>query len=198
MDLLAKQLRKNDELVTGELTRHWLRKGERLGFGTPPLREYVRSNIGGQVRLPHQPVHPVPAFDLEKLGKPRWPLPSPEVLEEDWTDDPTVGHFVYAHHPDQLAVHFADHFANSHGEARLVVSDRRVAVVYPSKFLGTTGELFTTFCETDPRQVRLSAPFAGRSAPPPRVVRVDFADGSALLLRAPFAGELVARATVTG
>lgn len=193
MDLLAKQLRRNDEVVTEELTRHWLRRGERLGFGTPPLREYVRSNIGRQVRLPHEPLHQVPTFDLEKLGKPRWPLPSTEVLEEDWTDDPTVGHFAYAQHPDQLAVHFADHFANSYGEARLAVSDRRVAVVYPSKFLGTTGGLFTTCCEVDTRQVRLSAPFAGRSAPPPRVVRVGFGDGSVLLLRAPLAAELVAR-----
>lgn len=193
MDLLAKQLRKNDETVTEELNRHWVHKGERLAFGTPPLREYVRASIGGQSRLPHEPLHQMPGFDVEKLGERRWPLPSPEILEEDWTDDPTVGHFASARQPDQLAVHFADHFANSHGEARLAVSDRRVALVYPSKFLGRTGGLFTTFCETDPRQVRISAPYAGRSAPPPRVVRVDFSDGSTLMLRAPFAAELVAR-----
>ena len=95
--------------------------------------------------------------------------------------------------PDQLAVRFADHLANTYGEARLAVSDRRFALVCPSKFLGDTNTLLTTFCEVDARQVRLSAPFAGRSAPPPRVVRVDFGDGSVLLLRAPLAAELVAR-----
>lgn len=193
MAAVDKQLKTNDQIVTEELTQHWLHGGERLVFGTPPLRAYVRANVGGKTRLPHKPLHDVPTFDLEKLGKPRWPLPSPEVLEDDWNDDPSVVHFAWAQHPDQLAVHFADHFANSWGEARLAVSDRRVAVVYPSKFLGGTGSLFTTFCETDPRQVRISAPFVGRSAPLPRVVRLDFADGSALLLRAPLAGQLVGR-----
>jgi hypothetical protein len=178
--------KKNDKIVSDELTRAWLRKGERLRFGVMPVRAHVRANVGGELRLPHEPLHEVPALDREKLGQlPR--LPSPEVAEEDWPDDPAVGHFAWARTADQLAVHYADHFAHSHGEARLAVSDRRVAVVYPSKFLGDPSTLFTTYCETDLRQVRFSAPFAGRSVPPPRVLRADFADGSVLLLRDPLA-----------
>ena len=185
---------KNDRIISGELSRAWLRKGERLRFGAMPVRAHVRANVGGEVRLPHEPLHEVPPLDRAKLGRlPR--SPSPEVIDEDWSDDPAVGHFASARAADQIAVHYADHFANSHGEARLAVSDRRVAVVYPSRFLGDTSTLFTTFCELDARQVRFSAVFAGRSVPPPRVLRADFADGSVLLLRDPLAAAHLERLT---
>lgn len=191
MNVLA---RKNDKIIADELSRAWLRKGERLRFGAMPVRGHVRANVAGEVRLPHEPLHDVPSLDRQKLGQlPR--SPSPEVVDEDWPDDPAVGHFAWAREADQVAVHYADHFANSHGEARLVVSDRRVAVVYPSKFLGDPSTLFTTFCEVDLRQVRFSAPFAGRSVPPPRVLRADFADGSVLLLRDPLAAAHLERVT---
>ncbi|MTD57782.1 hypothetical protein [Amycolatopsis pithecellobii] len=182
--------KKNDEIITGELSRYWTQRGERLGFGSEPIRAYVRARIGDEARLPHEPISDMPELDLGRL---RWPLPSPDVLEEDWSDDPTVGCFVHAEQPDQRAVLFADHLAHSRGEARLAVSDQRVAIVYPTKLFGRNDSVFTTFCETDPRQVRVTAGYVGRSVPPPQVIRVGFADGSVLLLRDPMAAARVAR-----
>ncbi|TVT50108.1 hypothetical protein FNH05_16210 [Amycolatopsis rhizosphaerae] len=182
------------EIVHDELTRFWLRPGERLWFGCAPLRGYVRARIGAETRLPHEPLGAIPPLDL---GASRWPLPAEGVLEQEWTDDPTVAFLALAQRPDQHAVSFGDHFAHSRGEARLAVTTHRVAVVYTTKLfhLPAPGEpLFTTFCELDAGRVRgCTAPYVGRSIPPVRVIRVDFADGSALLLRDPLAARRVGR-----
>ncbi|MBC6456666.1 hypothetical protein [Actinomadura sp. HBU206391] len=185
---------KDDKTLEKELTRHWLRPGERLLFGCAPIHGYVLAQIAAETRHPHEPLRQMPTL---KPAPCLWPLPAKSVLDH-WTDDPTVGFFVQAQHQDQHAVHFGDHLAHSKGEARLVLSSQRISIVYPTNLLHAPAPgapRFTTFCELPVGQVRgLSAPFAGRSVPPVQVIGVDFVDGSTLHLRDPLAGLLVHRA----
>ncbi len=185
MEENPRQAAQNDEIVETELAQYWLAKGERLLLGCPPVRAHVGALVGGHRRAPHVPGRRLPEVRGEK---PRWPLPVEELPPEDWTDDPTLGHWVRADHDGQVAVRFADHLAVSHGEARVVVTDRRIAVVYPTKLLaedpaaGSPG--FSTFEEMDAGHLAaLDAPFLGRSVPPRPVIALRFTDGSELYSR---------------
>jgi hypothetical protein len=190
--LMNLEARKIAEVVEADVTRFWLRPGERLVLAGDPMRGYAAAMVGGQHRVPHAADRPMPAV---KVDPPEWPLPVSGVLD-DWTDDPTLAYWAVAQSPDQLAIRFADHFATSFGDARLVLSDQRLAVLYPSTILAEPSEgPFTTFEETSARAVRgFTAVFSGRSVPPSRVLRVDFADGSTLLFKDVLAAEKVAKA----
>ncbi|MFI6097995.1 hypothetical protein ACIA8G_20750 [Lentzea sp. NPDC051213] len=170
-------------VVVEELTRFWLRPGERLVLGLPPIVGYVGGVVAGSLRVPYSAVGPMPPLELDK---PRWPLPAPPS-PPDWIDDPTLGYWVSAPDVSCLAVQLADHFAFSRGNARLAVSDQRVAVVYPTHlFESKPAQVFTTFAEIPRGAVRsLETVSAGSSLPAPRVVRIAFADGSSLDLRQP-------------
>jgi hypothetical protein len=81
-------------------------------------------------------------------------------------------------------VQLADHFAFSRGNARLAVSDQRVAVVYPTRlFEDKPASVFTTFAEIPRGAVRLENQHVGASLPAAPVVRLSFADGSRLDVR---------------
>jgi hypothetical protein len=184
MDADPRQAAQHDEIVETELTRHWLTEGERLLLGCPPVRAHVGALVAGHRQVPYVPTRATPEVRGER---PRWPLPLEDLPVEDWTDDPTLGYWVDADHADRLAVRLADHLAASHGEARVVVTDRRIAVVYPAAILaGEAAEEpgFRTFEERDARELAaLDAPFLGRSIPPRPVIAFRFADGSTLYAR---------------
>jgi hypothetical protein len=194
MTLVQRGHDKDDEIVERELPKHWIRPGERLLFGCAPIRGYVAARIGTDFRLPYEPLGTVPELDL---GRCRWPLPA-DVEPDHWTDDPTVAFVVEAAHPEQQAVRLGDHLAHSRGEARLVLTSDRVAVIYTTRLfhIPAPGEpLFQTFAEQPSASVLgYSAPYAGRSVPPVQIIRVDFTDGSTLMLRDPLAGRRVGRA----
>ncbi len=179
--LLGRPAVADDEVVVRELTKFWLRPGERLVLGLPPIVGYVGGVVGGSLRVPWEPASPMPPLELDK---PRWPLPAPPS-PPDWIDDPTLGYWVEAPATSCFAVQLADHFAFSRGNARLAVSDQRVAVVYPTHlFEAKPSSVFTTFAEVPRGAVRsLDTPFAGQSVPARPVVRLTFADGSSLALR---------------
>ncbi|MFI9818604.1 hypothetical protein [Saccharothrix variisporea] len=186
----------DDEVVERELNQFWLAPGERLVLGLPPVEAHVAARIGAEVRVPFRAVGEVPELDL---GKEHWPLPTEHVTAQpdvDWVDDRTVGYFVVARQPSDAAVRLADHFAHSRGRARLAASDRRVAVVYPTKLLSKEpGSVFTTFAEVPAGQVAgLDAVFVGNSLGVPPVVRLSFVDGSVLHVRDPQAWQKVQRA----
>ncbi|MBK1783417.1 hypothetical protein JHE00_03690 [Prauserella sp. ASG 168] len=178
------------KLVTKELSQLWLRPGERLLLACVPISGYVGLLLDGELRLPHEPLSPMPEVTL---GTPRWPLPAAFTIESrgaDWADDPTVAFWASARDPAQHAVRFADHFAHSQGEAGLTLTSQRVAVVYPARILADAASrhAFVTVCELAPQSVRsVSGAHVGRSIPNPLVIRVDFADGSTLFVRDPLA-----------
>src|SRR5690606_32370938 len=92
---------------------------------------------------------------------------------------------VHADHDGQDAVLCADHLAASQGMARVVVTDRRIAVLCPTKYLTdepvTDENVFTTLEEMEPHRLAgLDTPFLGRSVPPRRVIESTFAEGSRL------------------
>ncbi|CAL9407007.1 hypothetical protein SUDANB95_01572 [Actinosynnema sp. ALI-1.44] len=186
----------HDEVVERELGQFWLDPGERLLLGLPPIEAHVVARIGADAVVPFRAVGTVP---LLELGKEHWPLPTEHVAanpDVDWVDDPSVGYFVLARQSSDAAVRLADHFAHSRGQARLAVSDRRVAVVYPTKLLSRDPQtVFTTHAEIPASQVaRLDSVFVGNSLGVPPVVRLSFVDGSVLHLRDAFAGGKVRRA----
>ncbi|HUQ57331.1 hypothetical protein [Lentzea sp.] len=173
----------DDDVVVRELTEFWLRPGEHLVLGLPPIVGYVGGVVGGTLHVPWTPAGPMPALELDKL---RWPLPAPPS-PPDWIDDPTLGYWVEAPAASCAAVQLADHFAFSRGNARLAVSDQRVAVVYPTHlFEAKPSSVFTTFAEIPRGAVRsMENAYAGQSLPARPVVRLTFADGSSLALRRP-------------
>ncbi|WP_298182184.1 hypothetical protein [Saccharomonospora sp.] len=171
-----------DEVVETELTRFWLAHGERLLLACPPVRAHVGACIGGRRLVPYIPRKELPSMREQPR---RWPLPMEDLPVEDWVDDPTIGHWVHAEHDEQDAVRCADHLAASQGAARVVVTDRRVAVLCPTKHLTdepvADDNVFTTLEEMEPhRLVGLDTPFLGRSVPPRRIIAFTFADGSEL------------------
>lgn len=181
--LLPEPVPPHDKIVTKELTKFWLRPDERLVLGLPPIPGYVGGVVGGALQLPFEARGPVPELTLDRL---RWPLPAPPS-PPDWIDDPTVGYWVSAPADSCAAVALADHFAHSRGNARLVVSDQRVAVVYPTRlFEAKPSTVFTTFAEIPSHVVRsLDTVSVGQSLPARQAVRLTFVDGSALDVRVP-------------
>jgi hypothetical protein len=171
-----------DKVVATELAKFWLRRGENLVLGLPPVFGYVGGVVGGSMHVPWHPVSEMPPLSLDK---PRWPLPAPPS-PRDWIDDPTLGYWVEAPAPSCLAVRLADHFAFSRGNGRLAVSDQRVAVVYPTHlFEAKPSSVVTTFAELPRDAVRLENPYVGASLPAAPVLRLSFADGSRLDVRQP-------------
>ncbi|KFZ83279.1 hypothetical protein ED92_05085 [Amycolatopsis sp. MJM2582] len=171
-----------DEIVERELHRFWLAPGERLIIGCPPAHGYVGLVLDGELTLPYSASRETPAV----TGKTRWPLPASDVLQGDWTDDPTIAYWVVARTADQTAVRLADHLAGGKGEARLTLSDRRLAVVYPARLLEgeDPAQPFRTFEEMPSGVVRsVSALYLGRSFPPRPVLQFVFADGSVVYQR---------------
>ncbi|MEU0880221.1 hypothetical protein ABZ345_16595 [Lentzea sp. NPDC005914] len=165
-----------------ELTKSWLRRGENLVLGLPPVVGYVGALVGSTLQVLWTAQSPMPPLPQDKL---RWPLPAPPS-PPDWLDDPILGYWLEAPAPSSLAVQLADHFAFSRGNARLAVSDQRVAVVYPTHlFEAKPSSVFTTFAEIPRGAVRLETPVVGASLPVKPVVRLTFADGSRLDLRHP-------------
>ncbi|SDG25261.1 hypothetical protein SAMN05216553_106403 [Lentzea fradiae] len=173
----------SDEVVVRELTRFWLRPGEHLVLGLPPIAGHVGGVVGGTLHVPWTAVGDTPALEPAET---RWLLPAPPS-PPDWIDDPALGYWLEAPDTSCAAVRLADHFASSRGNARLAVSDQRVAVVYPSHLLATKpSTVFTTFAEIPRTAVRsMEHARAGLSLPARPVVRLTFADGSVLTLRQP-------------
>jgi hypothetical protein len=184
-----------DEIVERELAAYWLQPGERLLIGLPQVHGHVCLRLGTERHLPHKPTRQLP----EVSGPARWPLPAADVLDEDWTDDPTIAYYAVARHAGEYAAQVADHCASSLGEARLTLTDRRFALVYATKRLAqAAGETatFITFEETGPEVVReVSAVLGGRSFPPKPVLRFGFEDGSVLYIRDVLASMKAARAS---
>ncbi|MGW0517228.1 hypothetical protein [Crossiella sp. NPDC003009] len=200
---MTKPLDPEDKIVEAELTQFWIQRGERLLLGCPPVRGYVCAWLAGQTRLPHEPISAMPELDL---GRHRWPLPAKITATspapaEDWAEDPTVGYWAAATDPAADAIRLADHLAHSRGEARLVLTDQRVAIVYPTKLFQpkNPATVFTTGLELPAGRIAgVRAPFVGRGVPMPRVLEITFAEGSVLQLRLPQAAARVQRALARG
>ncbi|MEV0065883.1 hypothetical protein [Amycolatopsis sp. NPDC050768] len=177
-----KQAGEVDEIIERDYAKVWLRKKERLLLGCPPAHGHVVAWVGGALHLPYTPARE-PVKVTTAPG--RWPTPA-GLPDEDWTDDPSLAYRVEAAARTAVAVRIADHLAFSAGAARLTWTDRRLALVYPTKFVAEpdTKDFFVT-AEEFPADVvaRLDAVTPGRSFPPEPGIRFTFADGSTLTQR---------------
>lgn len=167
---------------------HLVRPGERVLVAATTNLGHVGVQIGQHLRLPHEPISPVPALDAQKL---RWPRPAATTGWDNWVDDPTVAYWAWADHPDRDAVLLADLIAHTRGVARLVLTARRTALIAATKLLAEPPDPpapLTAVLEWPPNRIRrVGAELRGRSVPPKPLLRVDFVDGSTLWLRDPIA-----------
>ncbi|MGW4482838.1 hypothetical protein ACWEOE_03265 [Amycolatopsis sp. NPDC004368] len=189
----VKQAGEVDEIIERDYAKVWLRRKEKLLLACPPAHGHVLAWVGGVRHLPYAPARE-PVKVTTAPG--RWPTPA-GLPDEDWTDDPSLAYRVDAASSADLAVRIADHLAFSAGAARLTWTDRRLALVYPTKFVVSpeAKNLFVTAEEFPPDAVtRLDAVTPGRSFPPEPGMRFTFADGSVLTQRDLLASMKVRRA----
>ncbi|QRP45845.1 hypothetical protein [Amycolatopsis sp. FDAARGOS 1241] len=177
-----KQAGEVDEIIERDYAEAWLRRGEKLLLGCPPAHGHVVAWVGGELRLPYQPARE-PVKVTTAPG--RWPAPA-GLPDEDWTDDPTLAYRVTAASPADVAARIADHLAFSAGAARLTWTNKRLALVYPTRFVvdAATKDFFVTDEQFPPDVVaRLDAVTPGRSFPPEPALHFTFTDGSTLAQR---------------
>ncbi|WP_018685263.1 hypothetical protein [Actinokineospora enzanensis] len=187
------------------------RQDEVLGIEIPSRKRGAGSRIAGRVQVPHPaaPEVPVIAISEDALLPAEFTRTGP-VPGLEWLEDESIGWWAEAAAPDHCAARLADYLAAGRGEAKLVVTDRRIAVILPEPVLtaatappkekkGLLGRLFTLpeqipddcrwviLWETDSgRLTSHHTAMAGRSFPFARLARLTFADGSILLGRRSF------------
>ncbi|QUH03614.1 hypothetical protein HUO13_24820 [Saccharopolyspora erythraea] len=122
------------------LEEHWVAGGESVLWVELPAQGYVGSVVNQRLEVPHAPKSEV----RESLvDAPDWPLPSEQVtagafLDDEWADDPSIMWWVHAAAQERDAVLLGDHIANVPGQAFLVLSTNRLAVVVAEKQLAAT------------------------------------------------------------
>ncbi|SDK63428.1 hypothetical protein SAMN04487820_110106 [Actinopolyspora mzabensis] len=121
------------------ITENWADTDESVGLVKPIKPSHTASIINGETRTPHSPLGHTPEV---KLDTPHWPLPSEAVSggslpEDEWADDPTIGHWAMATNPEDEAIRLLDHICVAHEGSALVVTDKRIAVVIESHLLKT-------------------------------------------------------------
>lgn len=171
--------------IEHELTKTWLRPGEKLMFCQAPTLGFAGARIGMERYVPYRPTRPVPERNLKPV---RLRRPSTFPFEDrDWVDEPVLSYWAHAGNPDQIAVRLADHLTDGIGAVRVVWTDQRLAVTVYSKWLAAPPAkkaVCTTVCDLGPGLVTgISMPFLGMSFPAVRAVRLYFADRSTLLIR---------------
>ncbi|WP_326567626.1 hypothetical protein VSH64_38250 [Amycolatopsis rhabdoformis] len=177
-----KQATEVDEIIERDYAKAWLQRKERLLLACPPAHGHVIAWVGGSLQLPYAPARE-PIRVTTAPG--RWPTPA-GLPDEDWTDDPSLAYRMEATTPSDVAARIADHLASSAGTARLTWTDRRLALVYPTKFVAApaTKDFFVTVEEFPANTVtRLDAITPGRSFPPEPAIHFTFSDGSSLTQR---------------
>lgn len=183
---LAEKSRKLAERLVGP--------GEQVLLAGTTNHGYAGVQLGRELRVPHLPLGRMPALNLPKL---RWPRPATTSQGPNgWLDDPTIAFWAQADRPDRDAVALADMLSHIRGEARLVLTRARLALIAATKLLATPPDPappLTAVLELPPTRIRgLFAEYAGRSLPPKPLLRIDFTDGSTLRLRDPIAARQAA------
>ncbi|MFS8102271.1 hypothetical protein LFM09_34615 [Lentzea alba] len=78
-----------DEVVTKELTKFWLRRGERLVLGLPPIVGYVGGVVGGSLQVPWTPTSLRPPLEPHKPQTPSSLMPPLELDKPQTPSSPT-------------------------------------------------------------------------------------------------------------
>lgn len=164
-----------------------LKPKEALVLAVGPGRGHVVGRIGSEVREPHRPVREVslPQFAHQGLVELAESNPAGPDIDAYWTDDPAVAYWFVAKHPDDDAVRLADVLAHAGMAARVLVTDQRVSVLVrlgPIRVFRRPK--LQVAVEMDAARVTgVDHQLAGRSLPPQRIARLQFADGSQLYIR---------------
>ncbi|MCP2306801.1 hypothetical protein [Actinokineospora globicatena] len=164
------------------------------------------SRVAGVVTVPHLPGPDAPRLVEDRH---RWRLPAELIANGapggDWADDPAIGCWAEAAHPQQDAVRVVEAGAAGRGLVSVAVTRRRLVVMFPRKLLADAPDtrprgMFgrpkgnrTDWAEGDIPHIQFSVPqdriagyhtaLVGRSIPAPRFLAVTFTDGSVLFVR---------------
>ncbi|WP_258341882.1 hypothetical protein [Saccharopolyspora gregorii] len=128
-----------DRKWSAKLREKWAADGEELRWLVLPEQGYVGSTVSGRTSVPHEPLNDVEPSHVDRTG---WPLPSDLVtsgryLGDEWADDPSIMWWAVADDPGRAAVRFGDHLTAVVGEAFLVLSSERLAVVVEQGKVGS-------------------------------------------------------------
>ncbi|ONI80173.1 hypothetical protein ALI22I_43015 [Saccharothrix sp. ALI-22-I] len=192
-----------NRLKIGEIAQQrWVGPGEQVVWVVDP-EGHVGSTVGPSRTVPHR----TGAAALE-VPEPEWPLPTRAVGEgrfhnDEWVHDPAVWAWAHAQRPDQAAVRWADLFTAGRDECRLVLTNRRLALVVDGEvtrpaapasggLLGRVRALgqsqpdvapLVTWWDAPVGTARLEAVPLGRQVGPEWFVRIGFPDGSTFEFR---------------
>jgi hypothetical protein len=185
-------------LKVGEIAQQrWVEPGEQVVW-VVDREGHVGSTVGSTRTAPHQ----TGTAALE-VPAPEWPLPTRAVGEgrfhnDEWVHDPAVWAWAYAQRPDQTAARWADLFTAGGDECRLLLTNRRLALVVDGEatrpaapasggLLGRVRAMgqsqsdipaLVTWWDALVGTARLQAVPLGREVRPEWFVRIGFRDGS--------------------
>ncbi|MBB5802846.1 hypothetical protein F4560_002614 [Saccharothrix ecbatanensis] len=192
-----------NRLKIGEIAQQrWVGPGEQVVWVVDP-EGHVGSTIGPTRTAPHRT--DTAALDVTV---PEWPLPTRAVGEgrfhhDEWVHDPAVWAWAHAPGPDRIAARWADLFTAGRDECRLLLTNRRLALVVDGEatrpaapasggLLGRVRSLgqsqpdapaLVTWWEGPVTTARPEAVPLGRAVQPEWFVRLAFADGSTFEFR---------------
>ncbi|MGW4114071.1 hypothetical protein ACWEFJ_24645 [Actinosynnema sp. NPDC004786] len=192
-----------NRLKIGEVAqRRWVGPGEQVVWVVDP-EGHVGSTVGPTRAAPHRS-----ATAALEVPEPEWPLPTRAVAEgrfhhDEWVHDPAVWAWAHARGPEQAAARWADLFTAGRDECRLLLTNRRLALVVDGEatrpaapasggLLGRVRGLgqsspdvppLVTWWESPVAAARLQAVPLGRLARPEWFVRIAFPDGSTFEFR---------------
>ncbi len=175
-----------------------------------PYTGHFLALVNGEQTVPHKPAEDA---ELPKSGMkpPKWPLPSElvsnkEFQRDEWAYDPSVNGRILTADLDRDAVRCANHLIAGHGNAFLVSTNRRLAVVIEQQDVDGVSAMtrvaglfskdkeakearkeLVTWWEIDRSRLRaVNAVTYGRNLSDlRRFTAFVFADGSVLEMRAP-------------
>ncbi|GAA4886002.1 hypothetical protein [Saccharopolyspora cebuensis] len=179
----------------------WLRPGETCQRVFPHYEGVFASTIAGRTALPHTPAPSVPALPhprKESFGHPSDVVVGGDHLGDEWVHDLGLRGWISAAQPDQTAVAVADMITAGNGYAWLVLTDQRIAVAIAPEYtrpetqpeppmkekLRIPEANLTTWWEAPIGVLRgIRDERHGRTLTGSPFARLEFADGSSLLIR---------------
>ncbi|GAA4885987.1 MULTISPECIES: hypothetical protein [Saccharopolyspora] len=178
----------------------WLRPGETFERIFERRPGFLVSTVAGRTSVPHEPPGPVPRCTQEVSDS--YLRPSELVTEhgylgDEWVHDHGVRGWATASRAEDAAARVADLLTAGNGYAWLVATAQRIAVVIPARYTDVPPDRLpppapvrgletslVTWWEAPPSVVRgVRDELLGRTFSGAPFARVDFTDGSSLLLR---------------
>lgn len=130
------------KVIADDLSRDWTQPGETFRIVMCGRMRTVGARIAGQTRVPH----PIPPDAPAVVETTMVTLEACDIATQggfagnEWVDDDSIGWWGEARQAGQDAAKAVDAMSVCQGEAAIVLTDRRFAVIYPEHMLVSTRE----------------------------------------------------------